>query len=353
MSRKDKILNGNALYTFIAIIIGFVAGAVLLAVAGINPGLAYGKLLNGVFGQVKYITWSIVYAAPLILTGLSVAFSFRTGVFNIGAEGQFVVGSIAACTVGILFDLPAPIHILLCIAAAVAAGAVWGIIVGFLKVKRGINEVLSYIMFNWIAFYLSNYIVNLSAIHRTGGGEASKDVADSARILAPEFITKLTRCTAANWGIVIAVAADVLVWFVISKTTLGYQLRAVGFSKTAAEYGGINTNKMFLTAMAISGALAGLGGAVQTLGMAGRVSQFASQEQYGFQGITVALIGSSHPVGCIFAGIFYGAMKYGGGKLSLVKAPAEVVDIIMGIIIFFIAIAHMFKVIFNRKKGGK
>ena len=353
MSRKDKILNGNALYTFIAIIIGFVAGAVLLAVAGINPGLAYGKLLNGVFGQVKYITWSIVYAAPLILTGLSVAFSFRTGVFNIGAEGQFVVGSIAACTVGILFDLPAPIHILLCIAAAVAAGAVWGIIVGFLKVKRGINEVLSYIMFNWIAFYLSNYIVNLSAIHRTGGGEASKDMADSARILAPEFITKLTRCTAPNWGIVIAVAAAVLVWFVISKTTLGYQLRAVGFSKTAAEYGGINTNKMFLTAMAISGALAGLGGAVQTLGMAGRVSQFASQEQYGFQGITVALIGSSHPVGCIFAGIFYGAMKYGGGKLSLVKAPAEVVDIIMGIIIFFIAIAHMFKVIFNRKKGGK
>ena len=353
MSRKDKILNGNALYTFIAIIIGFVAGAVLLAVAGINPGVAYGKLLNGVFGQVKYITWSIVYAAPLILTGLSVAFSFRTGVFNIGAEGQFVVGSIAACTVGILFDLPAPIHILLCIAAAVAAGAVWGIIVGFLKVKRGINEVLSYIMFNWIAFYLSNYIVNLSAIHRTGGGEASKDVADSARILAPEFITKLTRCTAVNWGIVIAVAAAVLVWFVISKTTLGYQLRAVGFSKTAAEYGGINTNKMFLTAMAISGALAGLGGAVQTLGMAGRVSQFASQEQYGFQGITVALIGSSHPVGCIFAGLFYGAMKYGGGKLSLVKAPAEVVDIIMGIIIFFIAIAHMFKVIFNRKKGGK
>ena len=157
MSRKDKILSGNALYTFIAIIIGFVAGAVLLAVAGINPGVAYGKLLNGVFGQVKYVTWSVVYAAPLILTGLSVAFSFRTGVFNIGAEGQFVVGSIAACVVGIVFHLPAPLHIFLCIVAAVAAGALWGVIVGFLKVKRGINEVLSYIMFNWIAFYLSNY----------------------------------------------------------------------------------------------------------------------------------------------------------------------------------------------------
>ena len=221
MSRKDKILSGNALYTFIAIIIGFVAGAVLLAVAGINPGVAYGKLLNGVFGQVKYVTWSVVYAAPLILTGLSVAFSFRTGVFNIGAEGQFVVGSIAACVVGIVFHLPAPLHIFLCIVAAVAAGALWGVIVGFLKVKRGINEVLSYIMFNWIAFYLSNYIVNLKAIRRVGGGEASQDVADTARILAPEFVKTATRCTAANWGIVIAVAAAILVWFIISKTTLG------------------------------------------------------------------------------------------------------------------------------------
>ena len=353
MNKKKSILDGNVLYTIIAIIVGFLIGAVFLLIAGISPAVAYGKLINSIFSKPKYLVWTLTYASPLIFTGLSVAFSFRTGVFNIGAEGQFVVGSIAACVVGIVFHLPAPLHILLCIVAAVAAGALWGVIVGFLKVKRGINEVLSYIMFNWIAFYLSNYIVNLKAIRRVGGGEASQDVADTARILAPEFVKTATRCTAANWGIVIAVAAAILVWFIISKTTLGYQLRAVGFSKSAAEYGGINTNKMFLTAMAISGALAGLGGAVQTLGMAGRVSQFASQEQYGFQGITVALIGSSHPVGCIFAGLFYGAMKYGGGKLSLVNAPAEVVDIIMGIIIFFIAISHIFKVIFNRKKGGK
>lgn len=353
MKEKNRILNGNALYTFIAIFIGFLVGAVLLAIAGISPVSAYGKLLSGVFGQTKYITWSIVYAAPLIFTGLSVAFSFRTGVFNIGAEGQFVVGSLAACAVGILVRLPAPLHVLLCILAAAAAGAVWGAIVGILKVKRGVNEVLSYIMFNWIAFYLSNYVVNLGAIHRTGGGEATKDVADTARILAPKAVIALTKCTAANWGIVLAVAAAVVVWFIITKTTLGYQLRAVGFSRTAAEYGGINTNKMFLTAMAISGGLAGLGGAVQTLGMAGRISQFASQEQFGFQGITVALIGASHPVGCIFAGLFYGAMKYGGGKLSLVNAPAEVVDIVMGTIIFFIAVSHVFKMLFMRKRGGK
>ena len=356
MNRKSKILSGNALYTFIAILIGFLVGALLLLVAGISPATAYGKLLDGVFGQVKFMTWSVVYAAPLIFTGLSVAFSFKTGVFNIGAEGQFVVGSLAACVVGILVKAPAPVHALLCIAAAVAAGAAWGAIVGVLKVKRGVNEVLSYIMFNWIAFYLSNYIVNLKIIHRTGGGEATKDVADTARIMAPEAVVKATRCTAANWGIVMAVIAAVLIWFVIKKTTLGYQLRAVGCSRTAAEYGGISSDRMFLTAMAISGALAGLGGAVQTLGMSGRISQFASQEQFGFQGITVALIGSSHPIGCIFAGLFYGAMKYGGGKLSLVKAPAEVVDIIMGTIIFFIAISHIFKYLLlrtRRAKGGE
>ncbi len=353
MKEKNRILDGNALYTFLAILIGFLVGALLLLIAGINPGEAYGKLLSGVFGQTKYITWSIVYAAPLIFTGLSVAFSFRTGVFNIGAEGQFVVGSLAACVVGILVELPAPLHIPLCILAAVAAGAAWGAIVGILKVKRGVNEVLSYIMFNWIAFYLSNYVVNLEAIHRVGGGEATKDVAETARILAPKAVIALTKCTAANWGIVLAVAAAILIWFIITKTTLGYQLRAVGFSRTAAEYGGISTDRMFLTAMAISGGLAGLGGAVQTLGMAGRISQFASQEQFGFQGITVALIGASSPIGCIFAGLFYGAMKYGGGKLSLVNAPAEVVDIIMGTIIFFIAVSHVFKLLLTRNKGGK
>lgn len=353
MNKKSKILNENAIYTFIAIVIGFLVGAVLLAVAGINPASAYGKLADGVFGQTKYITWSIVYAAPLIFTGLSVAFSFRTGVFNIGAEGQFVVGSLAACVVGITVKAPAPIHAVLCIVAAAAAGGLWGAIVGVLKVKRGVNEVLSYIMFNWIAFYLSNYVVNLKSIHRDGGGEASKDVADTARLAAPDFIVKITKCSAANWGIILAIVAAVVIWYIITKTTLGYQLRAVGYSKTSAQYAGINTNKMFLTAMAISGALSGIGGAVQILGMSGRLSQFASQEQFGFQGITVALIGGSHPVGCIFAGLFYGAMKYGGGKLSLVNAPAEVVDIIMGTIIFFIAIPYVIKMLFNRKKGGK
>lgn len=352
MNKKKSIWEKNVPYTLLAIILGFIVGAVILVVAGISPVAAYTKLLDSVFSKPKYIVWCIIYASPLILTGLSVAFSFRTGVFNIGAEGQFVVGSMAACIVGIMVDAPAIIHVPLCILASILAGGLWGLLVGFLKVKRGINEVLSYIMFNWIAFYLSNYLVNTKALHKEGGGEATKNVLDSAAILFPEGLRDLVSCSSANWGIVIAVVVAILIWFVIEKTTLGYKLKAVGYNNHAAQYGGINSNKAIMTAMGISGALAGLGGAVQILGNQMRISQFASQEQYGFEGITVALIAGSSPIGCIFAGLFYGAMKYGGSKLSLIKAPAEIVDIIMGTIIFFIAISHVFKylVMKNRQK---
>ena len=354
MSRKNNILSSNAFYTLISIVIGFVVGAILLSIAKINPLDAYKQLFNGIFGKPKFMVWCLIYAAPLIFTGLSVAFSFKTGVFNIGAEGQFVVGSLTACVLGILVKAPAIIHVPLCFLGAALAGGIWGAIVGVLKIKKGVNEVLSYIMFNWIAFYLSNFVVNLSIIHKDGGGEATKDIAATARILASKSIIAATGASAANYGFILAIIFAVIVWFIINRTTLGFKLRAVGFSNTAAQYAGIDTGKSFLTAMAFSGALAGIGGAVQLMGMSGRISQFSGQEGYGFQGITVALIASSNPIACIFAGIFYGAMKYGGGKLSLVNAPAEVVDIIMGIIILFIAISSLFKNIFlnHGKKGA-
>ena len=354
MSKKNSILSSNAFYTLISIVIGFVVVAILLSIAKINPLDAYKQLFNGIFGKPKFMVWCLIYAAPLIFTGLSVAFSFKTGVFNIGAEGQFVVGSLTACVLGILIKAPAIIHVPLCFLGAALAGGIWGAIVGVLKIKKGVNEVLSYIMFNWIAFYLSNFVVNLSIIHKDGGGEATKDIAATARILAPKSIIAATGASAANYGFILAIIFAVIVWFIINRTTLGFKLRAVGFSNTAAQYAGIDTGKSFLTAMAFSGALAGIGGAVQLMGMSGRISQFSGQEGYGFQGITVALIASSNPIACIFAGIFYGAMKYGGGKLSLVNAPAEVVDIIMGIIILFIAISSLFKNIFlnHGKKGA-
>ena len=343
MNRKKSILESNVLYTIIAIIAGLLIGAVFLMIAGISPAVAYGKLFSSIFSKPKYLVWTLVYASPLIFTGLSVAFSFRTGVFNIGAEGQFVIGGLVACVLGIVLKLPAGLHAIVCLVAAAAAGCIWSLIVGVLKVKRGIHEVLSFIMFNWIAFYLSNYVVNLPGIHRDSS-EATQDVAASARLLMPEGLRSTLDCSNAHWGIVLAVIAAVIIWVIIEKTTLGYKLKAVGFNSNGAEYGGIDANKSILTALGISGLLSGLGGAVQVLGMAGRLSQFAGQEGFGFEGITVALIGSSNPIGCIFSGLFYGAMKYGGSKLSIVKAPSEVVDIIMGCIVLLIAIAHVFKV---------
>ena len=357
MNNKKSLLrtikDSSVLYTLIAIITGFIVGAILLAVIGISPIAAYGRLIEGIFGKPKYLAWSIVYASPLILTGLSVAFSFKTGVFNIGAEGQFVVGSLAAVVVGSCLNLPPVIHVIACALAAMLAGALWGTFVAILKVKKGINEVLSYIMFNWIAYYLSNYMVNTEWLHNEGNAEATKDIKATASIICPDFITKLTDCKNTNWGIVIAVVAAIVIWFIISKTTLGFQLRAVGFNKNAAEYGGINSNAAVMKAMAISGAMAGLGGMVQLCGMGSRISQFAGQEGFGFEGITVALIASSNPIGCIFSGLFYGMMKYGGTKLTLIKAPSEVIDIIMGVIVLFIAISHVFRHFLNKKKGGK
>lgn len=351
MTKLKKVLEGKLFITLFSILVSFVVGALFLAIMGINPIEAYAKLFSSMVGNVKSIAYSVVYGTPLIFTGLAVAFSFRTGVFNIGAEGQFVMGGMAACVVGILVDAPSIVLIPLCFLAALVAGAAWGLLVAFLKVKWGINEVLSMIMFNWIAYYLSNYIAGIPFIHSDGNAEATKNVQDAARILLPEqWLAKLAPTS--NWGILLAGVAALFIYWVIEKTTLGYRLKAVGFNKNAAEYGGISVNRAIYTAMAISGALAGLGGAVQLLGMSGRISVFSSQEGFGFQGISVALIGASNPLGVFLAGIFYGGLKYGGSKLNLIGAPSEVINIIMGTVVFFIAISHVFKFTKRKKKKG-
>ena len=348
----EILASSKFVHTLLSIIIGFAVGALFLAIMGLSVGQAYGKLFQSIFSSIKSISYCIVYATPYIATGLSVAFSFKTGVFNIGAEGQFVVGSMSACVVGILLaDLPPFVLIPLCFLAAAAAGALWGSVVGFLKTRWGINEVLSMIMFNWIAFFLSNYIAGFPAIHSEGNAEATRNISENARILfSKDFISRMNLCPTANWGILVAIVLTVVVYIIIEKTTLGYELKAVGFNKNAAEYGGINVNRSILTSLAISGALAGIGGALLLLGMGGRISVFSSQEGYGFAGIVVALIGVTNPFGVFVAGLFYGAMTYGGSKLNLVGAPTQVVSIIMGTIVFFIAISSIFSYLKNLKK---
>ena len=352
MSKVEKFLQSAFFRTLISIVVGFAVGAVFLAAVQIDVGAAYGKLFTSIFANAKSLSYSVVYATPLIILGLSVAFSFRTGVFNIGAEGQFVVGSMAACVVGILVPAPAIVLVPLCVLASAVAGAVWGMIVGILKVKWGINEVLSMIMFNWIAFYLSNYIAGLPAIKSDGNAEATKNVQEAAMILLPKgVISKLGLCNSANWGIFVASLLSIFCYVVIEKTTLGFSLKAVGSNRDAAEYAGINVNRAVLTALGISGAMGGIAGAMNLLGMGQRISIFTAQESYGFQGIIAALIGNSNPLGVFFGGLFYGAIKYGGSRLNLIGAPSEVVNVIMGTVVFFIAISHIFKFRKHKKEG--
>lgn len=352
MSKVEKFLQSAFFRTLISIVVGFAVGAVFLAAVQIDVGAAYGKLFSSIFANAKSLSYSVVYATPLIILGLSVAFSFRTGVFNIGAEGQFVVGSMAACVVGILVPAPAIVLVPLCVLASAVAGAVWGMIVGVLKVKWGINEVLSMIMFNWIAFYLSNYIAGLPAIKSDGNAEATKNVQEAAMILLPKsMISNLGLCNSANWGIFVAILLSIFCYVVIEKTTLGFSLKAVGSNRDAAEYAGINVNRAVLTALGISGAMGGIAGAMNLLGMGQRISIFTAQESYGFQGIIAALIGNSNPLGVFFGGLFYGAIKYGGSRLNLIGAPSEVVNVIMGTVVFFIAISHIFKFRKHKKEG--
>ena len=347
----DFVSENRFIHILISILLGFLVGAIFLAVMGLSVGEAYARLISSVT-SLKGFSYVIVYSIPYIVVGLSVAFSFKTGVFNIGAEGQFVMGSMAAAVVGILAGgLPKIVLIPLCFLAAMLAGAIWGVIVGVLKTKWGINEVLSMIMFNWVAFYLSNFIAGIPAIHSDGTAEATKNISENAStLLSKDVINSLGLCPTANWGILVAIAATVLVWFIIEKTTLGYELKAVGSNKFAAEYGGINVNRSILTALAISGALAGLGGSLQLMGMGSRISVFSSQEGFGFAGIVVALMGCSNPFGVFIAGIFYGALIYGGSKLNLVGAPTQLINVIVGTVVFFIAISVIFRYLKYLKK---
>ena len=214
----EIISETRFIHILLSIILGFAIGAIFLAVMGISVGQAYGKLLSSVTG-VKGISYVIVYAVPYIVAGLSVAFSFRTGVFNIGAEGQFVMGSMSAAVVGIVCgNLPKIVLIPLCFLAAMIAGIIWGVVVGFLKTRWGINEVLSMIMFNWIAFYLSNFIAGIPVIKNEGTAEATKTISDNARtLLDADFIKRVGLCPTANWGILVAIIVTVVVWFIIDR----------------------------------------------------------------------------------------------------------------------------------------
>ena len=363
LKKISKLYTNNVLlYTVISILMGLFIGAIILLAAGFNPLHAYGTIIVGIFGRWKYISYTIIRATPLILTGLSITFAFRTGLFNIGAEGQFIVGSVAAAAAGYFLHLPMVIHIPVIIISALVAAGMWGGIAGFLKAKFGVHEVISTIMLNWVALYLQNMLVYTKGFQKPGG-ETSYTIQNSGMItlLNDWKISDAGRVwfsnhpilndlfkTPVNFGFLIALIAAFIVWFILKHTTLGYKLRAVGFNKNAAKYGGIDVKKNMIVAMTISGSLAGLAGAVQVMGVSHNVSLLAAMEGYGFDGIAVSLIGNSTAVGSVFAGLLFGALKYGGQKIQpIMGAPSEIVNIVIGIIVLFIAMPKLIELFVN------
>jgi simple sugar transport system permease protein len=335
------IWNDTFLYTLLAIFIGLFAGAVILVITGFNPFEAYITLFSGIFGSFKNLMYAAQYATPIIFTGLSVTFAFKTGLFNIGAEGQYIAGSVMALAMSLLVPLPPGLHGIFCVLMGGLAGALWGAIAGALKAYKGIHEVIVTIMLNWIAFYLSNFLV-MSPAFKKPNSTASMTIAASSNI-STEAFRPFFGPVKIHWGMLLAVAAVIVCWIILNQTTLGYRLRAVGFNRHAAEYGGIPVGRSIVMSMGIAGMLSGFGGAVQVLGVVEKLTQLAAQEGYGFDGISVSMIGGQSPIGALFAGLFYGGMKYGGSKLNIIGAPSELVNVIIGVIIYSIAIMGAFR----------
>jgi ABC-type uncharacterized transport system permease subunit len=363
---KELFLKGPFGLTLISILLGFLVGAIVLLIAGFNPAEAYWAILRGIFAKPKYVSYVIIYSTPLIITGLSVAFALRTGLFNIGAEGQFIVGAMTAAIAGYFIQLPMLLHVPLCLFLAMSAGAVWGGLAGHIKAKFGVHEVISTIMLNWIALYLSNWSLTLQSFGKQGTGK-SHMIQETARIdlfgqwkvteAGIEFIRSHKILgdilkSPVNLGIIFALLFAFLMWYILNKTTLGYELRAVGFNPDAAEYGGINVKKSIITSMSIAGSLAGAAGALQVMGVGHKIAKLAIMEGYGFDGIAVALIGNNTGPGSVFAGFLFGSLKYGGAKIQdAVGAPTEVINIVVGTIILFIAMPKLIQMLLKFKRG--
>ncbi|WP_096156258.1 MULTISPECIES: ABC transporter permease [Bacillus] len=325
----------STVVSLLAVLFGLIAGAILMALTGHNPFLGYQYLFEGGLKNISRIGNTLATATPLIFTGLSVAFAFRTGLFNIGAAGQMLFGGFCATAVGLSISAPQPILVGLMVLAGFLGGAAWAFIPGILKAKFNVHEVVSTIMMNWIAYWTIYY-----AVPAYFKGEfletESKKLPDGAT-LRVGFLTDLFGGSYVNLGLFVAAIAVIVVAFIINKTTLGYELKAVGYNRDAAEYAGIAVNRGIVTSMLISGGLAGLGGMAQYTGNATSM-QIGILPTQGFDGIAVALLGANTAVGVLFAAIFFGILYSGRGFMNaMTDIPPEIADSIIAIIIYFAA----------------
>lgn len=354
--RSDKFRKtiktsfNNILVSLLSIFVGLFVSIFFVMWATKNGFFASASLLltsfwKGSFGEKGQLIETLVFATPLIFTGLAHSIAFKTGLFNIGVEGQFIVGMLTAALIGLIKGIPAPIHIVLVLLGGILAGTIWAGIPGYLKAKIGTNEVVNTIMMNYIALHLSNYLT-MGPFHKP----------ESATTPLIEQSAGLTRFLGQNYrlntGLFIALILAALVYILFWKTTIGYEIRAVGLSASAAEYGGMSIKKNIILAMVISGAIAGLGGAVHVAGVQRQSIQMVGFPGYGFDGIAVALVAKNHPVGAIFSAILFGALNLSSGMLMLYGIPKTISYIIQGIIILFIAAEYVFKLIGEKRRKG-
>lgn len=343
----------NILIPIIAILLGFLAGAIIMLASGTNPITGYSALIEGIVGEKYYLGETLRMMTPLIFSGVAVAFAFRTGLFNIGVEGQLIMGWLASVAVGVYFDLPMVLHLPLAILAGAAAGAIWGFIPGILKAKLQVHEVIVTIMLNHTALHVSNYIVREFML---ASGQRSDFVRPTAS-LESEFLSSITDFSRLHWGFFISIFACVLMWFILWKTKKGYELRAVGFNRDASAYAGMNVSRNITSVMVISGAFAGVGGAMEGLGTYGYVQVLNAFSNIGFDGIAVALLGANSAIGIFLSSFLFGGLKVGAGNMQAVAGIApELIDIIIALIIFFVASSYFIRWILNRlqsKKEGK
>jgi simple sugar transport system permease protein len=317
-----------------------------MVISGDNPFLAYWGLLKGSVGSLDAISRTIRKAIPFIFTGLSVAFAFKAGLFNIGASGQFLMGTIFAAAVGVNFEgLPWIIHMPLAIVAGILGGALWGGLAGWLKVWKGAHEVISTIMLNYIASLFVSWTVYAGGTQGQQPGPLSdpeaaaraisetRDVFESARIpqLLPQVFDRI------HWGILLAIAVAVLIWWILQKTTLGFEIRTVGENPHAAQYAGIRVGRTMVLSMAIAGGLAGLAGAVETLGLNYKFApEFTGS--VGFEGITIALLGQTHPLGVVLASFLMGSLYGGASKMQFDSGvPGEIIQVVQALVLAFVA----------------
>jgi len=339
-----------ALESVLAGVVGLLAGALLMWIWGYDPWKAYMAMFRGAYGDSYGLASSAARGAPLILTALTFSICVRAGMFNIGAEGQLYMGALAAVTVG-YFTLPSGLHIIAGIIFAMVAGAVWSLVPAILKLTRGVHEVISTIMFNWIARFLAFYMVAFILVDPLRG-EKTISIPMSARFPI------LVRGTDLSYSLFAAVLFAIVIYFILWHTTMGYEVRASGLNPAAARYGGIKSKRTMLMSFILGGLAAGLAGATVVMGNPPTYAVISGLPQLmnvGFDGMAVAMVGRNHPIGIIVAALFFGGLTAGGRVMQFYGSnpvPLEMVRIVMGAIVLAMSIPELFRIFPAIKKQG-